>query len=242
MSSEKLADMNSNISKRVKFYLIAFTLIFITIFWSDYLVKLITESVTDKDKAELTSKIISSSIIIVTSIILFLLTLGRDLDLHNFLDSKVFKAREKTANIIHTNIIEAADSIGFKDSEKMRNQWTEVSNLFYHFVNDQKVLRDLAFTYWEQYFVNIYVITSSTVFFTISLIIVIYRYKFDFSVSIPIIYLIVGLAIELYTKKKLIEKLYRLPVQQINEIKNVNKREFIEQLNNRFGNKLFGAS
>ena len=105
--------MNVNIGKRVRGYILFFAVLLLILIWSNDIVSLILTSFSlDKVKSEAAQKIIYSVITAIGALAVLLLNLGRDIDLHNLLDRAIFKVRNKTDIIIHTRMIEAAQSVG----------------------------------------------------------------------------------------------------------------------------------
>lgn len=239
MSDEKTYQMNVNIGKRVRHYLIFFVVLILLLIWREELVELVTTIISgDRETAEISKEIIKSIIIFIGGVILIILNLGRDIDLHNLIDRKIFHVRKKAGEIIHDYMIEAATSVNAVNDigfENMKNKKKEVMYLFYHFVNEQEVLRDLAFTYWEQYFVNIYIIVFSIIGFVISSILIIIKGEFD--LIIPITFAAFAFLVYLRTRFSLLKKIYDLPRQQIEEIKTSQSSELKQEVEKRFLNE-----
>lgn len=236
MSDEKTSQMNVNIGKRVRNYAIVFVILILFLIWGNDIASLLAKSLsTQKDESEAAQKIIASIITAIGGLVAIVLNLGRDIDLHNFIDRKVFGVRHKTGDIIHNKMIEAAQRVGAPSWRNMQGKRKEVSYLFYHFVNDQEVLRDLAFTYWEQYFVNIYVFCFAFTGFVISSTLVLLRWRFDLAIAAPISFLLILVAIGLSTRSSLVRKIYDLPVQQIEEIRTGHADALKDEVEKRFG-------
>jgi hypothetical protein len=132
-------------------------------------------------------------------------------------------------------MIKGAQKIDADGWENMNKSASEVRRLFYHFVNEQEKLRALAFTYWEQYFVNIYILAFGALCFLISAVCALLRWKLDFIAFAPLIFLFVVSIVAVSTRYSLIPKIYDLPIQQIQEICNSHTEEFKEQVKARFG-------
>ena len=236
MSSEKASQMGVSIGKRVRYYLIFFTILVLFLIWGNDILALVIESVTgSKDESELARKVITSVITVIGGLAVILLNIGRDINLHNFLDKVIYRVRPEVDEIIYTEMIDAAKRVGADGWQSMSDKRQQVMFLFYHFVNEQTVLRDLAFTYWEQYFVNIYVISFSFVGFVLSSAIVALRWKLDVSVMIPLVFLFIAIIVFLSTKYSLAPKMYNHPVQQIEEIINSKADELRAEVKARFG-------
>jgi hypothetical protein len=236
MSDEKAYIMTENIGKRVRCYIIFFVILILFLIWGDSIIALITQSISGgKDESELARKIIASVITGIGALALIFINLGRDINLHNFIDGAFFKVRKRTDQIIHERMIEAARAVGARGWQNMEAQPKEVGYLFYHFVNEQTVLRSLAFTYWEQYFVNIYVICFAFVGFVISSFIALAGWRFDFTVFSSFAFLVVLIGVGLSTRLSLIKKIYDLPNQQIEEIRSTKLTELKDEVEKRFG-------
>ncbi len=236
MTDEKASQMAENIGKRVKYYVILFAILILFLIWGNTIVGMVTKSILGaKEEAELVQKIIASVITAIGALALVLVNLGRDIDLHNVIDRHLFKVRSTTNTLIHNTMIEAAESVKANGWRNMPGKPTEVLYLFYHFANEQTTLRSLAFTYWEQYFVNIYILCLSSVGLLISGLIVLFRWKLDFTLFSPILFLIIVLAIGLSTRYSLLSKIYSLPVQQIEEMRNSKAAELKMEVERRFG-------
>jgi hypothetical protein len=109
-----------------------------------------------------------------------------------------------------------------------------VRYLFCHFVNEQEPLRSLAFTYWEQYFVNLYNIVLCGVGLASSVTVWVVRRHGWPGLAASVIFLAVGAATALSTFRSLVEKIYDLPVQQVAEIRHSNLEEFRQEVERRF--------
>lgn len=237
MPDEKTSQMNINIGKRIRNYVVLFAGLVLFLIWGNDILALITTIISgSKDASERAQKLIASVITVVGGIAMILLNLGRDIDLHNLLDRSLFGVRHKTQIIIHETMIKAAQDAGARGWESMRDKEKEVSYLFFHFVNEQKVLRDLAFTYWEQYFVNIYIISIAALGFVISLIIVLMRGRLDVTAGSPVVFLLIFMVVGLTTRSSLVQKIYDLPIQQIEEIRTSKANELRAEVEKRFGN------
>jgi hypothetical protein len=239
MSDEKTSQMNINIGKRVRNYVLFFVVLILFLIWGNDIASLLAISLsTDKDKSEAAQKIIASIITAIGGVAVLLLNLGRDIDLHNLIDKTIFRVRHKTGDIIHNKMIEAAQRVGATSWRNMQDKRREVSYLFYHFVNNQVVLRDLAFTYWEQYFVNIYVICFAFLGFIISSTFVLLRWRLDLALVAPIAFLLILLAVGITTWKSLVRKICDLPIQQIEEIRTGHADELRDEVEKRFADVL----
>lgn len=236
MTEERTSKMNINIGKRVRNYLIFFAILILLEIWAEDLTALIRASLAaDEEISKISNKIISSILTAIGAIALIILNFGRDIDLHNLLDSKLFHVREKTGKIIQQYMLNAAQSVNAVGYQNMANKKKEVVYLFYHFANEQTVLRDLAFTYWEQYFVNIYIIVFSSFAFICSLTIMIFQWKFEVTSLIPLVFLLIALAVGLRTRYSLVKKIYDLPKQQIEEVRSSKSDELKSEVQARFG-------
>lgn len=235
MPDEKTTEMNINIGKRVRNYILFFAVLLLILIWGNDIASLVRTSISpDKTKSEAAQKIIASIITAIGAVAAMLLNLGRDIDLHNLLDAAIFKVRHKTGIVIYTRMIEAAQNVGAANWRNMQDRKKEVMYLFYHFANGQTVLRDLAFTYWEQYFVNIYVVCIAFVGFIISSAIAIMRWKFDIGIVAPLAFLMILLIIGITTKAFLVRKIYDLPAQQIEEMRTSKADELRQEVDTRF--------
>jgi hypothetical protein len=235
MAKEKSYEMNENIAKRVKPYLILYIIIILVLIWGDELYKTVMQSITiTKESFDLSKEFTLTIWMIVVTIAMMLMNFGRDIQFHGFIDNKIFKVRMKTGKIIEENMIKAGKSVGARCANQMVGNWKETQNIFYHFVNDQTVLRDLSFTYWEQYFINIYVVFFGVISLIGSIVYLLVRHKFDFMIFIPTIILIIVIAFLLSTKFSLVKKIYALPEQQIEEIKVTKGEELKNEIEKRF--------
>lgn len=227
--------MNINIGKRVRTYLIFFGSLILLMIWGGEISALIRAILTgDKEASDISRKVISSIVTAVGAVALIILNLGRDLDLHNWLDSKIFHVREKTGKIIHQHMIKAAESVNAVGYQNMGEKKKQVMYLFYHFANEQPVLRDLAFTYWEQYFVNIYIIVLSSLAFMGSSGIVAFQRKIEITSFIPLMFVVIGLAVGFRTRYSLVKKIYNLPKQQVEEMRSSKQNELKTEVKARF--------
>ena len=236
MSDEKTSQLNINIGKRVRYYVIYFVIVILFLIWGNDIINLITASLAiDSQKSGWAQQLIASLITALGAGALLILNLGRDIDLHNNIDKAFFHVRHNTGTIIQREMKNAAQRVGANGWRKMENNQPEVMRLFYHFVNNQEVLRSLAFTYWEQYFVNIYIIFFGTIGFLISLVVVLIRWRLDVITFAPLVFLLIVGLVAASTRYSLIPKMYSLPIQQIEDIYNSNSDEFKKQVEARFG-------
>jgi hypothetical protein len=234
--SEKTSTMSLNIGKRVRYYIVLFTIVIVCIIWGNEIWKFITTSLeTDPREFDLLQKIGATFVTVVGGAVLVFLNFGRDINLHNLIDTVFFHVRDNTNRIIQQEMIDRVKRYEMDEWEKMKDNQEEVTRLFYHFVNEQEALRSLAFTYWEQYFVNIYIIFFGTISFIVSLILVIMRWKFDWITFSPLIFLFIISVVALSTYYSLKPKLYALPVQQTAEFCSSHSDEFRQQVKARFG-------
>lgn len=230
--------MGVNIGKRVRNYLIFFAILLLLQIWYEELIRSITSSLKNEIPPDTLKNIITSIVTIISATVLIILNFGRDIDLHNLLDKKLFHVRTRTDKIIRQEMIEAAVSVHANGYENMSNvnRQQDVIYLFYHFVNEQEALRALAFTYWEQYFVNLYIIVFSILGFLCSFGITLIRWKLNWIAFItPLMFLCIGVSIGLQTRSSLIKKLYDIPRQQIQEIKSSKSAELKKEVKARFG-------
>jgi hypothetical protein len=234
MSEEKARSMGENIGKRVRNYLIFFVLLIIVVIWGDVIIKLINIGLTGSEKYDFIKNITSSIIALVIGAVIIFLNIGRDIDLHNLLDNIFFHVREKTDKIIIEGLYNKAREKNCTGFENMKNKPKELFGLFYQFVNKQEELRSLAFTYWEQYFVNLYVITFSIIGLVISIFIILLRGNFDITLFTPIVFILLFLSFYFRTFYSLVPKIYALPLQQIDEIISKQCDEFRLSIKERF--------
>lgn len=234
MTDDKLDKMNISIGKRIRTYLIFYTLLIVVFLWGKNLIGLLNRQDIDLKDSEIISKVVVTIFTFLGNSIMVILNLGRDIDLHNFIDKSFFKVREKTGNIICEKMKETIRELVQRDVILNDSNKDDLFSIFYHFVNDQPVLRSLAFTYWEQYFVNIYMVVISVCYSFFSIIVIVLRYKTDEFSLIPAIFIIIGIVIALYTKYGLLPKIYNLPNKNISQIINSSKVEFIRLVNQKF--------
>jgi hypothetical protein len=235
MSEEKASQLSINIGKRVRYYAVYFTIIILFVIWGDNILTLITSTISsDPQKSEWAQKLIASLVTALGAGAFLVMNLGRDIDLHNLIDKWLFHVRHNTNPIIINEMIKSAQKINADGCKNMENNLPEVRRLFYHFVNEQEKLRALAFTYWEQYFVNIYILSFGALCFLVSMVCVLLRWKFDIMVCVPLIFLLIISVVAISTRYSLIPKIYELPLQQIEEIHSSHPDEFKKQVQARF--------
>ncbi len=236
MSTDRASQLNINVGKRVRYYIIYFSILVLLLIWGNDIFILITSSLaTDPQKSEWAQKLIASLITALGAGAFLIVNLGRDINLHSLIDNSFFHVRHNTNIIIQREMINCAQEINAPGWKKMSRNPTEVRRLFYHFANQQETLRALAFTYWEQYFVNIYIIFFGTLFFLISLIWSLLRWEFDTLAFAPLVFLFIVTIVGVSTRYTLLPKIYDLPVQQIREIFSSNSSELKKQVKTRFG-------
>lgn len=233
MSDEKTSQMSNNIGKRVKNYLIIFTSLVIFMIWKGDILSLLNRLFSgQKDEFEFSKNLITTAITLIIFFIMFFLNFGRDINLHNFIDQYFFHVRKKTNQIIQEKMMASAKELKAENFEYMDKDPNQVLNIFYHFVNEQKVLRDLAFKYWEDYFVNIYIISIGLIVFLFTTVITITNKNYDY--WIPVFILVLVVIVSLSTKLSLIPKIYKHPIDQIDEIIATRPEDFKQQVHLRF--------
>jgi hypothetical protein len=236
MSEEKASQLTINVGKRVRYYVICFSIIILFIIWGDDIWTLITSTfANDPQKAEWAQKLIASLVTALGAGAILVMNLGRDIDLHNLIDERFFHVRRNTTVIIIDDMIKGAQKLDADGWRNMAKNGPEVTRLFYHFVNEQEKLRALAFTYWEQYFVNIYILSFGIFFFLISTACVLLRRKLDIIAFAPLLFLLIVAIVATSTRYSVIPKIYKLPLQQIQEICCSNTEELKKQVQSRFG-------
>ncbi|MDJ0901037.1 MAG: hypothetical protein QNJ55_19725 [Xenococcus sp. MO_188.B8] len=246
MSEEKTQQMAVSICQRIRNYFIFTAIVLIFLIWSGEISNLITTKLfsTTKDDVEIAAKVTETIFVMVAAFALIILNFGRDIDLHNFIDENTFRTRHKVGKIIYKEMISLAELLNAPGQAKMTDKRKEVMRLFYHFVNNQsnqEKLRSLAFTYWEQYFVNLYIMFFCVIGFLCSLAVVIVQRKLQMISLSPLFFLIIGLTVWLRTKSSLLKRIYDLPRNQIGEIRFSNAEEFKEQVKKRFGDQIINS-
>ena len=235
MTEEKTSNMQKNIMRRVRYRLIVLGIIVITVVWWDEVIGIIKEIFGgDKAKLEETKNIAETVIAVVGALALVLLSFMRDLDLHNWLDGTFFHVRKKTASIIKKNLIEAGKNIGAQNYENMKNANKKIMNLFYYFVNQEQITRSLSFTYWEQYFVNIYIVIFTSLASITCLIIITVNGDSGSVLLVPLALALIAVLTIYRTKTSLVKRIYDLPVQQIEDIRTAKSDELRAQIDQRF--------
>lgn len=235
--SDKASQMNINIGKRVRTYLIVIGFILVFMIWGDFIIKTLLVSLSGSAEDRALLEMITKSLIVVGGVILTLvLNIGRDIDLHNLLDSKIFGLREETHRVILENLENAARDVGAEKWDAIRQNPSMASRIFYHFANkeDQKVLRGLAFTYWEQYFVNIYIVVLSLTAALIGSLFIFSSSVRLWLIFLPILLVVLAIIFAVRTFGSLKRKILDLPAQQIEEIKATHPKELKDQIDLRF--------
>lgn len=237
MSDELAAQMNKNIVKRVRYWVCATTIMLLVAIWSDLLTPLVETGIWGTvHQATVVLRIVQSTLAVVAAVAIAIVTVSRDVDLHNWIDNHLWKVRVSTGRIICQEMVDAAMSVRASNWMNMKGKDKEIMNLFYHFVNEQTVLRPLAFTYWEQYFVNLHVICLTCVGAVCAFTIELWRRHIGVGIIVALIFAAICTLYTLTTRYNLVKKMQELPVQQIGEIKNSQARELKTEVENRFGN------
>lgn len=235
MPEEKTSNMQKNITRRIRYYFIALGIIVITTIWWDEIFGSIREILGgDKETLEETQNIAETVIAIIGALALVLLSFMRDLDLHNWLDSTIFHVREKTGSIIEEHLIDAAKRVGAQNYDKMRGEKKKIMHLFYYFINKEEVTRSLAFTYWEQYFLNIYIVILAILSSIICFIVIIVNDDSGSVLFVPLGLVVVAILTIYRTKTSLVKRIYDLPVQQIEDIRTAKASDLRVQVDQRF--------
>jgi len=233
MAAEKTQEMNEHITRRVRLYVIVYAALLILLLWGNELFTA-AQRLKDKEQIEFAKTLVEPAVAAVGAIVLVLLSLGRDWDLHNVLDRWIFGIRDKTDQVIQHEMIGAARDVGAPGWDRMGSDPRGVRYLFYHFVNEQETLRALAFTYWEQYFVNLYNIVLCGLGLAISVTVAVVRGYGWLGFAAPAIFLFVGAFALLSTLRSLAHKICDLPVQQVAEIRYSKQDEFVQEIERRF--------
>jgi hypothetical protein len=160
MSNDLSYLMAENIQKRIKTNLILFFILVLIGIWAEPIIAYIMGDISyTKENISNKSYIIKTFYTGIGYIVIFVLNLFRDINLHVLLDAKVLGIRKITGNIIINEMLKASKKVKAKNYNSMITNKEKVMYIFYHFINNQVTLRQLAFTYWEQYYVNIYTIS-----------------------------------------------------------------------------------
>jgi hypothetical protein len=80
------------------------------------------------------------------------LAFSRELQVHDLLD-KIFGTRSAVGTRIADLMAQLADSSGYGNSDRIRNNPEIAAEWFYLYANQQTVLRSYAFELWESYYV-----------------------------------------------------------------------------------------
>ena len=234
MAAEKTLEMNEHIMRRVRLYVIVYAATLVLLLWGRDLLTA-AQRLKDREQIDVAKSLAGPVVTALGAIVLVLLNLGRDWDLHNLLDRWIFGIRDKTDRVIQTQMIGAAQDVGAPALQRMESDPKGVRYVFYHFVNEQETLRALAFTYWEQYFVNLYNIVLCGLGLVISATVAVARQFSWLGFAAPTIFLLVGAFTLLSTFRSLAHKIYDLPVQQVAEIRHSKQDEFVQEIECRFG-------
>jgi hypothetical protein len=234
MAAEKTQEMNEHIAQRVRGYVISYSAIFVLLLWGNRLLAAALNVLKNRDQSDLAKTLAAPAVAALGGVVIFLLNLGRDWDLHNVLDSRLFGVRRETDQRIQTAMVEAARGVNAAGSDRMERDPRKVLHLFYHFVNDQEPLRSLAFTYWEQYFVNLYTSVLCGIGLAGSVTISVVRWHGWSGPVASATFLVLGATTLLRTFRSLVGKIYDLPVQQVDEIRHSKLEEFKLEVERRF--------
>lgn len=238
--NDRQGGMGVNINGRVRVYIILYAVIIMFTIWVSEFNSLIAIILgSDPQKAEWGQKLLASLVTAISAGALFSISFGRDIDLHNVIDRSFFHVRTKTGAIIRHEMIAAAQRVGAAGWKNMQNNPKEVMYVFYHFVNQQDRLRAIAFTYWEQFFVNIYVILFGLITGLITSIVTLARGGIGVELLAPLLCIFIVTVVAWSTFDGLVPKIYELPIQQVREIYVTKPDELRQEIDKRFASVTF---
>jgi len=230
---------SERVGKKVRDYIILYASLILFIVWGDDLIRLITASIGKQGDLEFAQKLSVSIITVLGALSVIAVDLGRDCACHLLLDSLIFKVRRRVNKIIVKHLIEKARLSGAKGWEAVTEIEADALNLFWHFVNKQGgVLSDRAHRLFEQYYTNIYALSLGCLGFIAATIVAVARGKLDAIAFTPSFFLLIVFSLAASTKWMLLKNIYRVPVQQIDEIalgdmkKEIERR--FEEISNAF--------
>lgn len=219
MSEEKSASMSLSIGERVRNYIFLYASIILFIVWNEEFMHMVTQSrMFEKGDLDFAQKFVVSIATVLGALSVIILNVGRDMGLHIIIDELLFHVRKKVKKIIVSYLREAAKKIAASGHENMEHNEDEVMFLFWHFINKEKALKDQAFKYWQQYYVNIYIVFFGLLSFAISTALLIERAKMDIVGVLPLFIIAIVLSVGESTRSMLLRRVYEIPIQQIREI------------------------
>lgn len=229
---EKKRNMDESISERLKALFTPLILVGVLVIASPFILSLFQSPNAGATTAKYIGAF-SVGIAVIVIVVGMIISMTRDFDLHNKIDKTIFKTRKKVGGVISSKIIEEAEIHASEIAKTIDPHDPQVMKLFYHFVNRQEELRGLAFTYWEDYFVNITKLVSIAI---ITLFTVAYGLINDMNVIIEIAMIAELLLFLVYfiANSGLRKKILELPIIQIDEFLSSHTEEFIDQLRVRF--------
>jgi hypothetical protein len=164
-------------------------------------------------------------------------SIARDVELHKSIDEITIGVRSKTEDIIVCEMKDSVNEVLGIEKSTMKDR-DEILNLFYRFVNDFEETRNLAFTYWEDYYVRLYAISL----YLLGLLYTLFFNAYELIVSIyyplyacgPIAFAGILFLLCSNLNDRLVERIYRLSRQHIGNIKNTYRDEFRQEVKARF--------
>lgn len=155
MASNLPARLGDRVVKQVR--LIAMVCLCLPIaayFWTDVIGLVRAISGRNFEVASHIKTIIGTIISLLSGFLAGQLVLLRNLRFHIRLDQITFQAIGKVNKLINKELIAVSDRQCPHMAAKMQSEPEKIRALFYHFANAQKELREIAFSYWESYYIS----------------------------------------------------------------------------------------
>jgi hypothetical protein len=169
---------------------------------------------------------------VIGAVIMVMIAFFRRLDLHNFMDRYIVRARENVGSIIQKDIVEIAKSNNVSSNKisTLESNLSVCMDIFYYFANQQTEKRKLAFSYWETYFIHLYIYLFcylSFLAFIITAGIINAPHSVYWLELVPVI---IAIIFYFSTKSLLKNKIYDLPRGQLRDILSAQKADLMNQI------------
>jgi len=213
--TENLPNNTSDrIERKIKLYGLAFALFALSPFIITNYVELV--ALVNSSNNEVVTDLAKNALV---AVVVFCAAFLAHLDFHNVIDRNLVGKRKKVGEIIKEEVIKFAQLNNVDQTRilKLLYDCPTIMEIFYSCINLYPITRQLAFTYWERYYVSLYVFLfciASTFGFIFIADLNELKSQFYWLLSAPLLVFLLNLI----SLQSLLEKMDKLPVHQLNEV------------------------
>ena len=236
--SDPSIEMNHRATRGALPLIVLFFLIIIAFnFWNPIVSGLTELFGGDDAKIEDVKELSNLIFPILIGVILSVLLVFVDLNLHQIIDRFTLKLKIKVGEDIRNELEKAAKSLEINGAEDVLADQNNVDDIFYHFVNEQSALRHRAFMLWGKYYQYLYVMLFGLLSIVFSIAYAFFWNSDTLSWWSPVVIAVCLIIYSLSAHLSLIPKIRRLPVQQVSKIRIHNAEEYRNEIRQRLPEK-----